>query len=352
MSTTTIPPAAPQRRPAPSPARSDRALVDLAMRRAVQAVAPALRTVVGYHLGWWEVDGTPRPDGAGKGVRPALALLSARTIGADARAGVDGAVAVELVHAFSLLHDDVMDRDTTRRHRPAVWAVWGEPTAILAGDALQSLAVQVLLASSSTRRADAATMLVEAVADLVRGQCEDMAFTERAAVGVAECERMAAGKTGALVGVSTAIGALLAGAPAATVAALRSYGCHVGLAFQLVDDLLGIWGDPAVTGKPVLADLRERKQSLPVAHALEQDHLDARHRLAAFYERRGAAGETEEDLAAAAEMVEACGSRWWASQRAAWHVERGEEELAGVDLEAGAADELRALGRSLVGRCS
>ena len=321
-----------------------------AMRAAVGTLTDHLRLVVGYHLGWWEADGTPRRHGAGKAVRPGLVLLSARLAGAPAGAGVDGAVAVELVHAFSLLHDDVMDRDATRRHRPTVWALWGEPTAILAGDALQALAVQVLLRSASPRGGAAAAMLLEAVAELVRGQCEDMAFEDRESVAVAECEEMVAGKTGALMGASAALGALMAGAPAATVEALHASGRHLGLAFQLVDDLLGIWGDPAVTGKPVLADLRERKKSVPVAHALEQEHLGASAELARFYAGEGAG--TEEELVRAAALVEACGSRAWVQERARWHVRRAERETAGLGLPAGPAGELRALGRSLLGRVS
>ena len=179
-----------------------------------------------------------------------------------------GAVAVELVHNFSLLHDDLMDHDAERRHRATVWAVWGPSMAILVGDAMLALAYQVLADVRDESSVAAAAMLGTATQGLIAGQVEDLAFERRATVRVEECVAMAAGKTGALLGCSAAIGAVLAGAPVETVAALQIYGEELGLAFQLVDDLLGIWGDSAVTGKPVGSDLRARKKSLPISWAL------------------------------------------------------------------------------------
>jgi geranylgeranyl diphosphate synthase type I len=142
------------------------------------------------------------------------------------------------------------------------------PAAILTGSALQSLALEVVLDPPTPTGAAAADLLGRTTRALIGGQFEDLAFERRESVTVAECLAMAAGKTGALVSCSAAVGAVLAGAPADTIAALEAYGERVGLAFQLEDDLLGIWGDPAVTGKPALADLRARKKSLPVAAAL------------------------------------------------------------------------------------
>src|SRR5262249_55207275 len=181
--------------------------------------------------GWTEADGRPATGCSGKALRPALALLSAQAAGAPLEAGLPGAVAVELVHNFSLLHDDVMDGDAQRRHRPTVWAVWGVPTAILAGDAMLAAAQEVLLASGSAHGPQAALLLLQATRELIRGQHEDLAFERRRDVTVEECLRMAEGKTGALLAASAAIGAVLAGAPAEVVEALEGYGDHLGLAF-------------------------------------------------------------------------------------------------------------------------
>ena len=262
-----------------------------ALAAAVSRLDPASREQTAYHLGWTELDGSPCPTGGGKAVRPALAVLSAEAAGADVATGLPGAVAVELVHNFSLLHDDLIDGDSERRHRPTVWAQWGAAAAILSGDALLALALEVLLEAPSPHGPRAAVQLAATVRELVRGQVEDVAFEQRSDVGVEECLTMAAGKTGSLLATSAAIGAVLAGAPPALTAALHTFGAEVGAAFQLVDDLLGIWGDPAVTGKPVLSDLRSRKKSLPVTYAVHHGGADGRElaRLARRH-RRGRRG--------------------------------------------------------------
>jgi geranylgeranyl diphosphate synthase type I len=238
------------------------------MRDAVGRLAPSISEVVSYHLGWTEADGTPSPARGGKGIRPALAILSAEAAWARAEVGAPGGVAIELVHNFSLVHDDLMDGDLERRHRPTVWALWGPCAALLAGDALATLATEVLLASSNPAGAAAAAALGEATAEMIAGQADDLAFEKRRSVSVEECMAMSTAKTGALLGCAASIGAILAGAPRATVHALRDFGRHLGVAFQAVDDLLGIWGDPATTGKPAGNDIRQRKKSMPIVAAL------------------------------------------------------------------------------------
>src|SRR5579883_3101599 len=143
-----------------------RDLVDRPLREAIDRLAPKIRRVAAYHFGWEEADGRPG-NGGGKAVRSALAVLSAQAAGAPAQVGIPGAVAVELVHNFSLVHDDVMDGDTERRHRPTVWAVWGTTSAILTGDAMLALAQEVLLESPSPHKAAAARLLAEATRNLI-----------------------------------------------------------------------------------------------------------------------------------------------------------------------------------------
>jgi geranylgeranyl diphosphate synthase type I len=329
-----------------------RATVLPALRAAVGRLDRASRAATAYHLGWTEADGRPRSSGGGKAVRPALALLSAELAGAPAEAGVPGAVAVELVHNYSLLHDDVMDGDTERRHRPTVWALWGISTAVLTGDALLALAAEVLLESGSPHAAGTARELLATTRELVRGQFADLAFETRPTVGLGECLEMADRKTGALLAISSCIGARLAGAPDPVVDALHSYGTHLGTAFQLVDDLLGIWGDPAVTGKPVLADLRTRKKTLPVAYVLCSGGPAGRA-LAAWYAADRAPGRDSDDvLARIAELVEDGGGRCWAEAEASRRMRRAEAALDRVSLPAGPRTELLDLGRFLTRRTS
>ncbi|HVV22560.1 MAG TPA: family 2 encapsulin nanocompartment cargo protein polyprenyl transferase [Pseudonocardiaceae bacterium] len=290
-----------------------RNLVTPALRDAVDTLPGSMRTVVGYHFGWWDERGRATPSGTGKLLRPTLALLSAVAVGGTADDAVPAAVAVELAHNFSLLHDDVMDGDATRRHRPTAWHVFGVAAAILAGDALLTLAFDVLAASGHPAARDCMRSLGGAVQDLIRGQSEDTAFERRTDVSLAECLRMAEGKTAALLGNSCALGAVLGGGDADQVEHLARFGERAGLAFQLVDDLLGIWGDPRVTGKPVYSDLRSRKKSLPVVAALTSGTAAAEE-LAVLYHRRNPLSHDE--LVVVASLVEQAGGRAWTRDRA------------------------------------
>ncbi|SEG40935.1 geranylgeranyl diphosphate synthase, type I [Thermomonospora echinospora] len=305
-----------------------RAQIDGAMRAAVGRLDPRTHRVAAYHLGWADAAGRPA-DAGGKSLRPALALLSARAAGADPEVGVPGAVAVELTHAFSLLHDDIMDGDRTRRHRPAAWTVFGEPAAILTGDALAALAGELLLEVPGPGGPRAARSLAAATRRLIAGQALDLGFEERDQVGLRECLTMSADKTASLLACSCSIGAVLAGAPEPLVAGLAAFGAELGLAFQLVDDLLGVWGEPAVTGKPALSDLRSRKKTLPVVAALTAGTAESA-RLAELYARPSPLSDAE--LREAARLVEAAGGRGWAEAEAGRRVERAAAHLADADL--------------------
>lgn len=324
-----------------------RDLVEPSLQTAVDRLDPQSRRLARYHFGWIDADGNACAAGGGKAVRPAFALLSAQAVGAAASIAVPGAVAVELVHNFSLLHDDLMDGDVERRHRATVWALWGAPAALLCGDAMLALATQVLLDAGTLDAVEAARLLADATQALIRGQHDDLAFEQRDDVTVEQCIEMAAGKTASLLSCAAAIGAVLAGAPADAVSALSTYGYELGLAFQLVDDLLGIWGDARVTGKPVGSDLRARKKSLPVTWATSHGG-DAGRELARWLQTAGPG--TDADIAAAADLVEAAGGRAWAAEEARRRLAIGEAALAAVSLDPEARAELVGLGRFIVTR--
>lgn len=336
---------APPRPPAEVLAWS-RALLDPALRAAVDDMPPATRAVAGFHFGWRDAEGRPATGDAGKAVRPALALLSAAAVGGTAAAALPAAVAVELAHNFSLLHDDVMDGDATRRHRPTAWTVFGPNTAILAGDALLAGAFEALAGGPAP--ASSVRTLGRAVLELVEGQSEDLSFERRAeAVPLAECLAMAGRKTGALLGAACALGAAHGGADGLRADRLGSFGERVGLAFQLTDDLLGIWGDPDVTGKPVHSDLRNRKQSLPVAAALASG-TPAGDELAEIYRRD--APLPDADAARAAALVEEAGAREWAARKADALCAAALTDLDAAEPVPAAAGELRALAHLLTHR--
>jgi geranylgeranyl diphosphate synthase type I len=311
-----------------------RDLVGPALAASIDRLTPEVRAVAAYHLGMTDADGRPAGSG-GKALRPALALLSARAAGAPPRRGVPAAVAVELVHNFSLLHDDIMDGDVERRHRPTAWKVYGVGPAILAGDALLALAQDILLEESGPQGAWAARCLSAAVLRLIAGQGADLAFEKRDDVTLGECLTMAGDKTAALMACACSIGAVYLGAPPALAMGLAGFGAHAGLAFQLTDDLLGIWGTPEITGKPVRSDLRTRKKSLPVVAALSSG-TDQGRQLGELLGRPEPL--TEEDLVLAAKLVEEADGKRWAEAETDSQLAEAERCLA----ETGMPDDVRA----------
>ncbi|MBA8951105.1 family 2 encapsulin nanocompartment cargo protein polyprenyl transferase [Actinomadura namibiensis] len=324
-----------------------RGLLDPALREVVAELPPVMRRIAAYHFGWRDEEDRPARGGAGKAIRPALTLLCAEAVGGTAADALPAAVAVELAHNFSLLHDDVMDGDLTRRHRATAWSVFGANAAILAGDALLAAAFEVVAAAPGPAARGAVGVLSRAMLELVEGQSADMAFEERADVALAECLAMASGKTAALMGASCALGGMFGGATRERVERLRAFGEGLGLAFQLVDDLLGVWGDPAVTGKPVYSDLRNRKKSLPVVAALASG-TDAGRELRTLYLAKEPLGDAE--LARAARLVEDAGGRAWASRRADELMTGALAELAMAAPEPPAHRELDAVARLVTRR--
>jgi geranylgeranyl diphosphate synthase, type I len=319
--------------------------VDPALRAALERLDPDSRALAYYHLGWTDLDGNPTT-GGGKAVRPALALLSAKAAGASPEIGLPGAVAVELVHNFSLLHDDLMDGDTERRHRPTVWFARGAASAILTGDAMLALAQEVLLDGGPTAL-KAARLLANATNELIKGQMLDVAFEQRDDVSLDECLTMSAGKTGALLAASASIGAVLAGAPSTLVDALSAFGTDLGLAFQLVDDVLGIWGDPEVTGKPVYSDLRAGKKTLPVCYAIIHGGAAG-----AELARQLLAGgrSSEAQLRDMADLVEIAGGRSWAVAEADRRMTAAQRALEEAAIPERPREELSCIARFIVTR--
>ena len=311
-----------------------RDLVKPALDAAVLRLCPELMPAVSEHL-----------DGGGKFVRAGLVLASAAACGAEEGSGLVGGVAIELVHNFSLIHDDIIDRDLERRHRPTVWAAHGVGHAIIAGDALATLAFQVLLDEPSAERVRAAGLLAEATQAMIAGQAEDMASELRDSLSVEECLQMEAGKTGALLSCAAATGAILAGAPAPTIEALADFGRHLGIAFQAIDDVLGIWGEPNVTGKPVGNDLRQHKKTLPIALALARG-AELPAGLVHLLER----DLTEAEVRKVTRLLEQCGAREETMAIGETQLCAALGALERVPLELGPRSELAAIARYVTER--
>lgn len=290
-----------------------------------------------YHMGWVEQDGTlPAQALSGKRIRPVLCLLCCRAAGADWAQARPAAVAVELTHNFSLLHDDIQDRSHLRRGRPAAWTLWGEARTINAGDALFALAhlaIQRLHAEgvSDAVRLAMLHILDEACLSLTCGQHIDLDFEDRNDVTVGAYLAMIAGKTAALIGAATHLGALAAGAGETVQGHYRSFGHNLGLAFQVMDDILDIWGDPAVTGKRAAIDIHDHKKSLPVLFGLTNSRG-----LRDLYMH--AEPFDEDDVRAAISLLDETGARAYAEEMAETYSRQALDALdaARPEPEAGA----------------
>lgn len=232
----------------------------------------AFHDMLTYHMGW--TGEGAGPEATGKRIRPLLVLLTAASCGADWRNALPAAAAVELVHNFSLVHDDIQDNSEKRRGRLTVWKKWGAPMAINVGDALFVLSNQAIIDLARVYPAEtvvkAAGILHDTCLALTEGQYLDMSYQSRTDLGVEDYWPMVAGKTAALLAGCCQIGAVLGNADDATEEAYRSFGHYLGLAFQVQDDILGIWGNESVTGKSAASDLLEGKKSLPVLVGLSK----------------------------------------------------------------------------------
>jgi len=325
-----------------------RDLVDAPLRAAVNRLEnEQMRLIAGYQLGLWNAAGEPDDAGGGKALRPALVLLAAQAAGGSPDPGVPAAVAVELVHNFSLLHDDIMDRDVERRHRPTGWVVYGEGQAILAGNAMLTAAVETLLRDDPCS-ARTVPVLLSTVQQLISGQSADLALEGDDTAQLEDVLAMEEGKTAALLAGSLALGASAAGAAAAVVERLAEAGRLLGLAFQIVDDVLGIVGDSTVTGKSASSDIRAGKRSAPVVAALNSG-TDAGRELRDLL--HDGPPESEEQIVRAVQLIEAGGGLTWAAAESERLLEQAVDQLHAAGLEHdGAAGDLEQVARFLVRR--
>jgi geranylgeranyl diphosphate synthase type I len=244
--------------------------------------------MLSYQMG--HVDGSLNPERAptGKQFRPILSLLACEAVGGTWEDALPAAAAIELLHNFSLIHDDIEDQDPSRRHRATVWKLWGEAQAINAGDSMFALAGRALLETQMPT--DALDTLARRFHDmslsLTEGQFLDMQFESRQDVTPEEYLDMIGRKTGALVAFSCFAGAIIGGASDQVRDALHDFGGELGMAFQIQDDIQGIWGHPDATGKAASKDLENRKKTLPVLLALQRAQPEHRQLLRDFYSQR------------------------------------------------------------------
>jgi geranylgeranyl diphosphate synthase type I len=300
-----------------------------------------------YHMGWID-EGQPHLV-SGKRIRPTLTMLCTEACNGEWKNSLPFAAAVELIHNFSLVHDDIQDDSPLRRGRATVWKLWGRAQAINAGDALFAYAhVAVQRARNLPLRPttilEAFNLIDTTCLHLTTGQHFDMAFEGLATVTAEDYLQMIEGKTGSLIATAAECGALAAEADPTIRVHYREFGRHLGLAFQIRDDVLGIWGDAALTGKSVSTDIVTRKKTLPILFGLDRDPS-----LQTDYQPETKGGAAVDVIV---RKLEQCGARSFTEDKEKFHADLALASLAAANPQGDAGQALRELTLQLLGRAN
>ena len=328
--------------------------IDAALRDCIpsDSATPDLYNILRYHLGWLDESLTPTRRHGGKMLRPTLCLLCSEAVNGNYSRALPAAAAVELLHNFSLIHDDIEDRGKERRGRKTVWALWGEPLAVNAGDAMMILS-QLALLRAPTYGTDpsvvltAARLLNQCCLALTEGQHLDLTLEGNLGLTRDQYFQIISRKTAALLGCSAHLGALCAGLRGPQAEHYRAFGTFLGLGFQIQDDVLGIWGDSQVTGKPAAADVYGHKITLPVIEALATAPPDVAAIVARVYQ---AEAPSSADVTEVVSLLTALGVRERVEAEASRQIDRAVAELEAASPLPGPSADLRRLGQALLGR--
>lgn len=286
--------------------------------------SPELKNILTYHMGW----GKSKDDTGshGKRIRPLLMLLCAGALDDDILPIMPAAVSVELLHNFTLIHDDIEDHSPMRHGRATLWKRWGVGQAINAGDALFSIAQISMLDLRKTCgeliAVQAANSLNQACLKLTSGQHLDLSFEEKEDIGIDNYLDMIQGKTAALIGLGTSLSGLITGQSKAVQDALFSFGESLGMAFQIQDDALGIWGNPDITGKSTASDILSHKKSLPILYG-----LDHQPEFNALWQKEAL---TPEEIDHMSDLLEACGAKAFVQSKAEVYSKKAFNSLADI----------------------
>ena len=328
--------------------------IGAALRRGLSVGCDGLCDMLRFHMGWGDVRGRRVEERGGKGLRPSLCLIACDATGGDVLQAMPAAVALEYVHNFSLIHDDIQDRDETRHGRPTLYWQWGMPRALVAGNFLRAIAdraVQGLADSGLGERLalDVAGALTSAYLEMIEGQYMDLQFEGRRDVTVHQYLEMISKKTGALLRCSVDLGAMIGTCDQQTRAAFHEFGRALGFLFQIRDDVLGVWGETEQTGKPVYADIRRKKNSFPVMHAMASSQNGDARTLQAIYGQPD--NEiSERDVATVLEILGRTDTRRSAQDVATGYRDQAVEAIAAVEISREARDGLEELADFLLVR--
>jgi geranylgeranyl diphosphate synthase type I len=308
--------------------------VRIELNNVIDSCLPPLRNILEYHMGWQDEHGHSRSSEAGKFIRSTLCLLSCQSVGGDTSEVMPAAAAVELIHNFSLIHDDIEDASNERHHRPTVWKLWGESQAINAGDAMFTLAYLALLklkerGITDEKIASSTEMLSLACLRLCEGQYLDVEYENRLDITVEDYLDMAAKKTAALFAASTSLGAYLGSEDSKLVDCFHLFGKELGTAYQICDDILGIWGTEETIGKSA-GDISQRKKTLPVVYGLQNSKSESRKRLERLYSQKSIMGE---DIREVTSILDHIGARDYAEDLAEQYYYKALAQLEATELD-------------------
>ncbi len=326
-----------------------RELVDGGMREVAAGGEGRLKEMVGYHLGY---DGDSGGNLEGKAVRSSLCLFTTEALGEEPEKALPAAVSLELVHNFSLVHDDIQDDADVRRGKESVRKIWGEDQAINAGDGLKDLSLLAFSRlgdskSSPGTRLRAITEISRRSLRMIDGQVKDLLYSERENVGVSEYLEMVGQKTCALLEASFYLGGLYAGAED-KLESLDLLGEHLGYLYQIRDDWLGIWGEPERSGKSAKTDLVEKKKTYPVIYALENAEGSSSEKMHEIYSSGKSMEEREIDTVRA--ILEETGAKSGTEKLAEKHWEKAEKIIDELDLPEREEKKLERFGKFLLRR--
>ena len=308
--------------------------VRVELRKVIDSCPSALCNILRYHMGWQDEHGHSCSRESGKFIRSTLCLISCQAVGGDTSQAMHAAAAVELIHNFSLIHDDIEDTSYERHHRPTVWKLWGQSQAINAGDAMFTLAYLALLklkdkGINDEKIASSTKMLSLACLELCEGQYLDVEYENRLDITIEDYLAMAAKKTAALFAVSTSLGAYLGSEDSKLVEIFHLFGKELGIAFQIYDDILGIWGMRESIGKSV-SDISQRKKTLPVVYGLQNSEGEAKKRLEKLYSRKSIKGE---DITEVTKILDHLGARDYAENLAEQYYYKALAQLEATRLD-------------------
>jgi len=313
---------------------SYRDTVRVELKKVIDSCPSVLRNMLRYHMGWQDEYGHPCSRESGKFIRSTLCLLSCQAVGGDMSQALPAAAAVELIHNFSLVHDDIEDASDERHHRPTVWKLWGQSQAINAGDAIFTLAYIALVKLKEKGIADekvasSTKMLSLACLELCEGQYLDVEYEDRLDTTIEDYLDMATKKTAALFAVSTSLGAYLGSEDSKLMDFFHLFGKELGIAYQIYDDILGIWGMGETIGKPV-SDISQKKKTLPIVYGLQNSEGEVKMRLERLYSQKSIEGE---DITEVTKILDRLGARDYAESLAEQYYHKALEHLEAARLD-------------------